>query len=176
METVFKGKDVLNMFKNSVYYTDMSLGNFLDKAKTTEWWKNTLIILLADHCRRNSENVPVYSEEIFRIPMLWLGGALAVKNIEISKYGNQFDLPLTLANQINIKSSFPFSKDLLSENSSSFSFYTYNEGFGFITDTAAAIYDVKLKKNVLERGKNPASASRLGKSFLEVLFDDYLRK
>jgi phosphoglycerol transferase MdoB-like AlkP superfamily enzyme len=176
METVFKGKDVLNMFKNSVYYTDKSLGSFLDKAKTTEWWKNTLIILIADHCRRNSEKIPVYSEEIFRIPMLWLGGALAVRNIEIKKYGNQFDLPLTLSNQINIKSSFPFSKDLLSESSASFSFYTYNEGFAFITDTAAAIYDVKLKKNVLERGHDPAFASRLGKSFLQVLFDDYLRK
>jgi len=176
METVFKGRDVLNMFKNSVYYTDRSLGNFLDKAKTTDWWKNTVIILIADHCRRNSEKVPVYSEEIYRIPMLWLGGALAVNNLVVEKNGNQVDLPLTLANQLNIKSSFPFSKDLFSQGSASFSFYAYNEGFAFITDTSAAIYDVKLKKNVVERGNDPGSASKLGKSFLQVLFEDYLRK
>jgi phosphoglycerol transferase MdoB-like AlkP superfamily enzyme len=176
MDPVFKGRDVLNMFKNSIYYTDRSLGMFLDKAKTTEWWKNTLIVLIADHCRRNSDKIPVYSEEIYRIPMLWLGGALAVRNINVEKNGNQVDLPLTLANQLNIKSSFPFSKDLFSESSASFSFYAYNEGFAFITDTSAAIYDVKLKKNVVERGNDPGSAAKLGKSFLQVLFDDYLRK
>jgi len=176
METVFKGRDVLNMFKNSIFYTDRSLGMFLDKAKTTDWWKNTIIILIADHCRRNSEKIPVYSEEIYRIPMLWLGGALSVKNLKIEKNGNQVDLPLTLANQLNIKSSFPFSKDLFSQSSASFSFYAYNEGFAFITDTSAAIYDVKLKRNVVERGNNPQSAAKLGKSFLQVLFDDYLRK
>jgi phosphoglycerol transferase MdoB-like AlkP superfamily enzyme len=176
METVFKGRDVLNLFKNSVYYTDRSLGQFLDKAKTTEWWKNTVIVLIADHCRRNSELIPVYSEEIYRIPMLWLGGALSVKGLVVEKNGNQVDLPLTLANQLGIKSSFPFSKDLFSQSSASFSFYAYNEGFAFITDTTTAIYDVKLKKNVVERGKYPESAARLGKSFLQVLFEDYLRK
>jgi phosphoglycerol transferase MdoB-like AlkP superfamily enzyme len=176
METVFKGRDVLNMFKNSIYYTDRSLGMFLDKAKTTDWWSNTIIILIADHCRRNSEKIPVYSEEIYRIPMLWLGGALSVRDLVIEKNGNQVDLPLTLANQLGIKSSFTFSKDLFSQSSASFSFYAYNEGFAFITDTSAAIYDVKLKKNVVERGNDPGSAARLGKSFLQVLFEDYLRK
>jgi phosphoglycerol transferase MdoB-like AlkP superfamily enzyme len=176
MKTVFSGNDDLSKYKNSAFYTDKSLGKFLDKAKTTEWWKNTVVILIADHGRRNTEKVPVHSEEIFKIPMLWLGGALAVKNVRIPKYGCQFDLPLTLANQLDIKSSFRFSKDLLSAGSSSFSFYTYPEGFAFITDTSAAIYDIKMKSNVSVRGKNPASAEKLGKSFLQVVFDDFLRR
>jgi phosphoglycerol transferase MdoB-like AlkP superfamily enzyme len=176
MEPVFEGRDVLSMFKNSVYYTDKTLGAFLDKAKTTEWWKNTLVVLIADHCRRNSEKIPVYSQEIYKIPMLWLGGALSVRNIRVEKNGNQVDLPLTLANQLNIRSSFPFSKDLFSEGSASFSFYTYNEGFAFIKDSSTAIYDVKLKRNVFEKGNDPGTMEKLGKSFLQVLFDDYLSR
>ncbi|MGD0583579.1 MAG: sulfatase-like hydrolase/transferase [Bacteroidales bacterium] len=176
MKPVIKGDDVLSKFRNSIYYTDRSLGNFLDKASNTEWWKNTLVILLADHCRRNTQNVPVYSEQIFKIPMLWLGGALAVKNVRISKLGNQFDLPLTLADQLDLKSNFIFSKDLLSPVSSSFAFYTFNEGFAFITDSSTAVYDVKMKKDVMETGKDPAWASRMGKSFLQVLYDDYLSR
>jgi phosphoglycerol transferase MdoB-like AlkP superfamily enzyme len=172
----FKGVDILSKFKSSVYYTDKSLGNFLDRARKTEWWKNTLVILIADHCRRNTEKVPVYSEEIFKVPMLWLGGALAVKNERVSMVGNQFDLPLTLADQLDMKSNFKFSKDLLSPGSSSFAFYTFNEGFAFITDTATAVYDIKMKKNVMKSGKVPAWATRMGKSFLQVLYDDYLSR
>jgi phosphoglycerol transferase MdoB-like AlkP superfamily enzyme len=176
MEPVFKGKDELSRFKNSVFYTDRSLGNFIDNAKKTDWWKNTLVILLADHCRRYSDKVPVYSQDIYKIPMLWIGGALQKRDTIIKRNGNQFDLPLMIANQLNIKSSFPFSKDLLNAGSNSFSFYTYNEGFAFITDSATAIYDIKLKGNIEEKGKNPSSAEKLGKSFLQVLFDDYLKR
>lgn len=176
MDPVFKGRDELSRFKNSVYYADRSLGEFLDKAKTTDWWKNILVILVADHCRRYSDKVPVYSEEIFKIPMLWLGGALSVKNITITQIGNQFDIPLTIANQLGMKSSFTFSKDLLSDKSASFAFYTYNEGFAFITDTATSIYDIKLKGSVVLKGKNSEAAERFGKSFLQALFDDYLKR
>lgn len=176
MDPVFKGKDLLSLFKNSVYYTDKSLGEFIDKAKKKAWWKNTVIIIIADHCRRNSETIPLYSGEIFRIPMLWIGGAVEQKNMKVNKYANQFDLPLTLAGQLNLKTSFPFSKDLLSAGSHSFSFYTYNDGFAFITDSATSIYDAKLRGSVYSRGTNPESAERLGKSFLQTLFDDYLKR
>ena len=50
METVIQGDDNMSKYKNSVYYADKSLGSFIDWAKETEWWKNTLVILVADHC------------------------------------------------------------------------------------------------------------------------------
>ncbi len=73
MEPVFEGKDNLTKFRNSVYYTDRTVGAFLDWAKETDWWENTLVILVADHCRRNSLDDLVYSKTIFKIPMIWLG-------------------------------------------------------------------------------------------------------
>jgi phosphoglycerol transferase MdoB-like AlkP superfamily enzyme len=176
MEPVFAGVDELTKFRNSIYYADKTLGDFLDWAGKSEWWKNTLVILVADHCRRNSSDVPAYSEEIFRIPMLWLGGALAKEGIKIEKYGSQTDIPVTILNQLKKNVDFPFGKDLLSDGSNSFAFYTFNEGFGFITDSSKYIYDHKLGAPVVNEGRNPEVAGEYGKAYLQVLFDDFLKR
>ncbi len=176
MAPVFAGKDDLTKFKNSVYYTDKAVGAFLEWAKTTPWWKNTLVILVADHCRRNSINDLVYSPEIFRIPMLWLGGALDAAGKRIEKLGSQVDIPLTLLHQLDLEGDFPFGKDLLAPGSKSFAFYTFNEGFSFITDSSTVIYDQKLRGPAVMTGSDPDYAEKLGKAYLQVLFDDYLKR
>lgn len=176
MEPVFEGEDDFTKFRNSIYYTDTSLGMFLDWAKNTEWWKNTLVVLVADHCRRNSFDIYEYSEEIFKIPMLWVGGALKETNMKIEKTGSQVDIPLTILHQLDLDGNFPFSKDLLSPSSPGFAFYTFNEGFGFITDSSKYIYEHKLGRAVVTEGKNPDVAGTYGKAFLEVLYEDFLNR
>jgi phosphoglycerol transferase MdoB-like AlkP superfamily enzyme len=176
METVFEGKDDMTKYRNSIFYADRSLGTFIDWAKETSWWKNTLIVLVADHCARVSEEIPQYEQNVFKIPMLWIGGAVAQRGIRINKLGSQVDIPLTILNQLGIKGNFPFAKDLLSDESRSFAFYTFNEGFGFITDSSAFFYDQKLKKEVSETGKDPQYAGLNGKAYLQVLFNDYLKR
>jgi phosphoglycerol transferase MdoB-like AlkP superfamily enzyme len=176
MKPVFNGNDELTKFKNSIYYTDKSLGEFIDWAKGTDWWKNTLVVLVADHCRRNTNADLVYSEEIFRIPMIWLGGALAEHGVKITKTGDQVDIPLTLLHQMGLEDIYPFSKDLLSDGTNSFAFYAFNEGFGFVTDSSKYIYDHKPGRSVVEEGKDPASAGNLGKAYLQVLYDDFLKR
>jgi len=176
MEPVFRGEDQLTKYRNSVYYADKHLGEFLDWARTTAWWNNTLVIMLADHCCRISEEIPVYSQEIFRIPMVWAGGALKESGGKITKPGSQVDIPETLLNQLGLKGDFPFGKDLLSAASNPFAFYTYNEGFAFITDTSAVIFDKKLNQAVLKKGKGSDIAEKFGKAYLQVLFDDYLKR
>jgi glucan phosphoethanolaminetransferase (alkaline phosphatase superfamily) len=176
MDPVIKGSDEISMFKNSVYYADQSLGKFIEEAKKSDWWENTLIVLVADHCRRNSVDIPVYSQEIFKIPMLWLGGAILKEGVKIDKFGSQVDIPVTIADQLNLKSDFPFSKDLLSDESNSFAFYSFNEGFAFITDSSSLIYDHKLKLPVFFEGVNETSSENFGKAYLHVLFNDYLKR
>lgn len=176
MEPVFEGKDKFTKYRNSIFYTDKALGSFLDWAKETEWWKNTLVVMVADHSNRISEDMPVYSPLAFRIPMLWVGGALTKKGIEIKKFGTQTDIPVTLLDQLGIIDSFSFGKDLLSDKSSSFAFYTFNEGFGFITDSSSVVYDHKMKDFVFREGKNTDYGEKIGKSFLQVLLNDYLKR
>jgi phosphoglycerol transferase MdoB-like AlkP superfamily enzyme len=176
MAPVFKGNDDITKYKNSIYYADRSIGAFLDWASGTDWWKNTLVVLVADHCRRNSNDLLVYSEKIFKIPMLWLGGALSTRGITIDKTASQVDIPLTLLHQMDLDGVYPFSKDVLSPDSHSFAFYTFNEGFGFITDSSRYIYDHKPGIAVVEEGKDPEAAGRMGKAYLQVLYDDYMKR
>lgn len=176
MEPFFPGNDDYTRFRNSVYYADMALGAFIESAKKSEWWNNTLVIIIADHCRRNSEEIQVYSEDIFRIPMLWTGGAVSSKGLEIRKTGSQVDIPLTLLHQLGIEGDFPFGKDLLSDGSGSFAFYTFNDGFAFFTDSSGYIYDNLLGSPVLKTGKDPEKAGDLGKAYLQVLYDDFLSR
>jgi phosphoglycerol transferase MdoB-like AlkP superfamily enzyme len=176
MEPVFNGSDAGDKYKNSVYYSDKTLGSFLDQAKKTSWWKNTLIIMVADHAARITDTMPNYKQNMFKIPMLWVGGALSQKGMRIEKIGGQVDIPLTLLDQLGVKSDFPFGKDMLSEKSKSFAFYTYNEGFGFITDSSAVGFDLKSRTRVLSEGTNPEAAEKEGKALLQVLFNDYLKR
>jgi phosphoglycerol transferase MdoB-like AlkP superfamily enzyme len=152
------------------------VGGFIEWAKSTSWWKNTLVILVADQCRRNSIKALVYSPEIFRIPMLWTGGALDAKGKRIEKLGSQVDIPLTLLHQLDLDGEFPFAKDLLSPKSKSFAFYTFNEGFAFVTDSSTVIYDQKLGGPAVKTGSDPDYAEKLGKAYLQILFDDYLKR
>jgi phosphoglycerol transferase MdoB-like AlkP superfamily enzyme len=176
MESVFHGSDNMSKYKNSVYYADKSLGSFLDWARITDWWKNTLIIMVADHCARVTSDMSIFTPYVFRIPMIWTGGALSRKGMKVEKIGSQVDIPVTVLNQLGIKSNFPFAKDLFSDKSNSFAFYTFNEGFGFVTDTSDVSFDLKQRKAVLNEGKDPILTENLGKAYLQVLFDDYLKR
>jgi phosphoglycerol transferase MdoB-like AlkP superfamily enzyme len=176
MDPVFKGSDDMSKYKNSVYYTDKTLGSFFDWAKGTDWWKNTLIIMVADHCARIYSDMPNYKPNVFRIPMLWIGGALSERDLRITKLGSQVDIPTTLLSQLDIAGPFPFGKDLFSDQSKSFAFYTYNEGFGFLTDSSSVGFDLKSRMPMLSEGKDPESAEKKGKALLQVLFNDYLKR
>lgn len=176
MEPVFKGNDMMTSYKNSVFYADSVIGNFLDRAKNQGWWKNTLVVLVADHGARVNPETAAYASEIFRIPMIWTGGALSVKGLRVNKLSGQVDIPLTILHQMGIEADFPFGKDIFSDSSASFAFYTFNEGFGFLTDSSRCIFDQKLGQPVVMEGKNPEAAEENGKAYLQVLFDDYLKR
>ncbi len=176
METVFKGDDNISKYKNSVYYADKSVGEFIEWAKLTDWWKNTLVIMVTDHCGRVSESQGVYTTELFKIPMVWMGGAVKEGSRIIDKHGDQTDIPITLLNQLGMNVVFPFGKDLFSNGSNSYSFYTYNEGFGFVTDSSIYVYDHKLKDQVIKEGTDADFAETAGKAYLQVLFEDYLNR
>jgi len=52
----------------------------------------------------------------------------------------------------------------------------YNEGFVFITDSSKVIYDHKLGEPVVSEGPDSERDLRLGKAFLQVLYDDYMKR
>jgi len=169
----FEGNDRATKFLNSVYYTDSCLGDFFSKIKKTEVWNNTLFILVADHGSNRPGNSPNHDIEKFKIPMLWLGGVLSDSIKKTDIIGSQIDLPATLLKQIDEDSQeFTFSKDLFNDTYSDFSFYVFNDGFGFITDSSIVIYD-NISNDIINSDVFFDEDLNKGKAYLQYLMNDF---
>jgi phosphoglycerol transferase MdoB-like AlkP superfamily enzyme len=175
METVIKGTDEGSMFLNSCYYTDKSLGEFINKAKQKPWWKNTLVIITADHGHRFPNPEELKEKERFKIPMLWLGGVITNPQ-RIKTYAGHTDIANTILNQVGISSlhNFPFSKNILADTVNSFAMYVFSNGYGYVSPTSENIYDFDLN-NYLKLEGNEKELP-LGKAYMQKLFDDYNKK
>ncbi len=164
------GPDEKNLFLNACHYTDKSLGEFIRQAKTKDWWKNTWVIITADHGHRFPDAEELQDKGRFRIPMLWLGGAVNKSDTTIHLTGSQVDIAKSILDQVEAQSSeFKFGKDLMDTNAKSFAVYIFNNGFGYVDGVNENIYDFNLRDYVSKSG----DSEETGKAYMQMLFTDY---
>lgn len=173
----FKGSDEATLFKNSVYYTDQAIGNFIREAKKQPWWQNTLIVMAADHGHRfpgdDSNNKP----SKFHIPVLFTGGALKQAYKPVTIIGSQTDIVPTLLHQLDLPAEqFKWGKNLLSPAAKPFAFYVFNDGFGFVTPAGAVTFDNVSKQIISRDATVPPQQLDYGKAYMQLSFGDYLKK
>lgn len=174
METVFEGSDDRSMFVNSAHYTDRALGEFIASAKNSDWWDNTLIIITADHGHQLPDNQGVTNPNRFRIPMLWLGGALAKKDTVVTQFANQTDIANTLLAQLGQKNDdFLFSKNVLEKDSSSFTMYIYNNGYGYLDGRKHIVYDNTGMRFLMKEGVHDDEDLNFSKAYMQTLYTDF---
>ncbi|MFZ1808898.1 MAG: LTA synthase family protein [Cyclobacteriaceae bacterium] len=175
METAIEGDDEVSRFLNSAYYTDKSLGDFIDKAKQTDWWKNTLVVITADHGHPYPDNQGLQNPKRFKIPMIWLGGALAVKDTVVSKLGCHADIANTLLGQVDMRdNSFIFSHDMFDASyRNPFAVFVYNNGYGFKTDSTLNVFDTIGENYISEEGSPSDYEKSLGKAYMQKLYWDF---
>ncbi|TAE04100.1 MAG: LTA synthase family protein [Bacteroidetes bacterium] len=168
MKTAIEGNSEEARFLNSAYYTDQCVGNFIEKAKKTSWWASTWVIILADHGNRHPNESNIYESVKYEIPMIWTGGAINKTDSIVQKYGSQSDLARTILRQLNMENKdFLFSKNLLSPKSLSHAFFTFNNGFGFLSDSSKMVFDNDSQK--MMHGKN----NDFGRAYLQKLYLDF---
>jgi phosphoglycerol transferase MdoB-like AlkP superfamily enzyme len=176
MDDVFEGSDRATKFMNSVYYTDSCLGRFFERIKETEVWDNTLFILVADHGSQRPGKSQNHELDKFRIPMLWLGGALKDSLTEYNYVGSQIDIPATLLHQLSINSDdYSYSKDLFNSSSKKYGYYVFNDGFAFITDSTSLIYDNTGKRLLFSEGDVENDLVK-AKAIIQTVSYDYLHR
>ena len=173
----FEGSDETTKFKNAVHYTDQCIGDFIRQARQQAWWSNTLIILVADHGHRLPGDDAEDAPSKFRIPLIMTGGALAQKNTINKTIGSQTDIATTLLLQLQIPSQdYKWGKDLLSKVARQFAFYIFNDGFGFVTPLGIVTFD-NVSKKIIYRDKTvPDEQVNYGKAYLQLSFDDFLKR
>ena len=177
-------EDIDEKFKRVHFYSDQALGAFISEARKQNWWKNTLVIVIADHSSMHIEPHDDFFGK-FHIPMLWLGGALNVHDTIIPQVGSQVDLVGTLLAQLNIKhSNFSWSKNLLSTDYQPFAYFAFQNGFGFVQKNKRYVCDIDGTSRdnpegvflIQKEGIIESSDIQKGKAFLQMSYQDYLKK
>lgn len=172
----FKGNDETTLFKNSVAYTDSTIGVFTDRLKKDPLWKNTLIVFVADHGHPLPGHDPNDRPSKFHIPLIFSGGALKVHGI-IANIGSQTDIVTTVLDQLGIPSGiFNWGKDLLDSSAHQFAFYNFNDGFGFVTTSGTVTMDNISKKVIYKTGSIDSGSINSGKAYMQLSYQDFLNR
>ena len=171
------GRDTeVNKFRSSHAYTDKAIGKFIKNAKTQPWWENTLIIIVADHGHGLPEIKGYFNAPSrFKIPMLWLGGALAKMDTIVSTISAQTDISYTLLQTLNQDpSDFKWGKNIFNNYESQYAHYVFNKGFGIIDKNGIYVYDFIGNKSYEEKGTSTKKLDSLGKAILQNSYQDFL--
>ena len=174
----FGKKTDTDKFKSSHAYTDKTIGNFIAFAKKQSWWDETLIIIIADHGHQLPEHKGAFnSSKKFRIPMLWLGGALKQNKSINSNIGSQVDLPYSLLTLLNgNSSSFKWSQNIFIPSKKHYAHYLFNNGFGILSESGKYVYDYTSKKEIINTDKENPSLELLGKAITQNSYQDFLER
>lgn len=179
-------------YRNAVYYTDSCLNQYLTELRRSPYWKNTVVVLVADHHFGSYQGEPQDDVERRRIPAMWVGGAVR-KPFRIEGYASQIDLAATLLAQLGLShEEFRFSKNVLNPSSPHFAFFTYPDCVGMVTEDSVYVQDntsgkvLVQRKNEVASGENTAifakqadtlkkkslEIAKSARAFLQTLYDD----
>ena len=178
----FPGDNVENKFRSTAYYTDSCIGAYIKSIEKKPFYKNTLFVLVADHGHRlpknESEN---FQHRRYNIPLIFFGDVIKseYEGKRFSKIGSQTDIAATLLGLMEINSSeYNWSKDLLNPSSKDFSFFNWDNGFGFVTPTQMVSFD-NIGKQIIYESKpldnlNKNKNVRYGKAYMQEVYQQYL--
>lgn len=89
---------------NAAKYADYALGHFFRLAQQSDYWKDTLFLVIADHDSRVAGEVLVPIKH-FHIPALILGEGISAKRD--SRLVSQIDMPTTLLSLAGVSGEYP---------------------------------------------------------------------
>ncbi len=172
--------DTEDDFHNSAYYTDSCIGDFMIKARLSSWYKNTLIVFVADHSHQTYTHRSIATAKYRHIPMLITGGALKkeYRGKTYTNIGSQVDIAATILHQLGLNAdTFYWSKDLFNPYEKHFAYFELNQGFGWIRKDGYLSYDHFNNSfifNTIKGDKAKEQAYREGAAYLQTVFQEFI--
>lgn len=83
-----------------VKYTDWAIGDFIDRAKQKPWFKDTLFVIVADHCASSAGKTDLPADR-YHIPAIFYAPA-HIQPQEFNRLASQIDIPPTVLGQLNM--------------------------------------------------------------------------
>ena len=124
---------------------------FLTKAAQSNWWNETLVILVPATSLGQSASGSAL--EAMRSPMYWTGGALEPKTKTISAIHSQVDFPTILLSQLKMKGAaaqFKWGKNSTQTQTPDWAFFNLEDGMGIIKPAGYWLYNVEKKERVFQ--------------------------
>jgi len=141
----FGKADNVAKFKSTAHYTDSCINAYLNNAKKTNWYKNTLFVFIADHGHLLPKNThDIYEPQRYHIPLLLYGEVIKdeYRGTKMQQTGSQNDVVATVLAQLDISSKeFIWSKNLLNPYIKPFAFFSWDNGMGFINNKQCVTFD-----------------------------------
>lgn len=128
-----------NTRNNAAKYADYALGRFFDKAMASDYWKDTVFLVVADHDSRvfGKDLVPI---DNFHIPAMILGAGITPH--QDARIASQIDLGPTLLSLIGISAATPMPGRDLAATAPSLpgrAMMQYENNFAWLQDDAVVI-------------------------------------
>ncbi|MDR3243164.1 MAG: LTA synthase family protein [Elusimicrobiota bacterium] len=172
--------DGINGFLNNLYFTDYSIGHFVEIAKKEGFFDNTIFIVLSDHVMPNDGTAAVKSR--FNIPFVIYAPKILKREI-IDYSVSQTDLLPTLYHLLNLNS--PFSAvgtNALDKDANHFALIADGmnivlyEGDNYVSHNRINIVDSNLYKNTDKLKSMTDTLLSLDKLILETIkFDKWYK-
>lgn len=160
---------------NAFAYTDSVIGAMLRQYSKLPSWKNTLVVLVADHVGSYKEHLDNFDRSRYQIPLILTGGAIAGP-MNVRLIGSQHDIAATILGQLGIEhKDFLFSKNMMSDATPKFAFFDVPDAFGMVSEENSIIYDNQSKRVVYDKGEKGFNLKR-GMAYLQKLYDDLSKK
>lgn len=157
---------------NSFAYTDSVIGNLIREYSKLPRWKNTLVVLVPDHVGLYKDDLEYSQRNRYQIPLILAGGAVE-KPLKVGIIGSQQDIAATLLAQLGIPhDEYLFSKNMMSDQTPKFAFFTAPDFFGVVSEENSLIYDNKASRAVYDKGSKLGYNIKRGQAYLQKLFDD----
>ncbi len=171
----FSGNDHTTRFLNSHNYTDKIIYEFVQHCKQQPWWNNTLLIIVADHGHPLPETDSRLDD--FKIPVLWLGGALSKTNFKVQKIVSQVDLVNTISLQVGITTNqFSFSKNSFDSTANEWAFFSFNDGFGYVQPNKFLLFDNVGKTIINKEGNIGEQDIKSATAIQQFIYQDFLNR
>lgn len=130
--------------EGGVMYTDYALKQFFEMAKREAWFKNTVFVIIADHCASSSGKTELPMDK-YRIPaFIYAPGFIQPQKVD--KLVSQIDIMPTVLGILNFKykSKF-FGKNVLKTNYIPRAFIATYQDLGYIKDGVLTIISPQKK-------------------------------
>ncbi|MBB1140503.1 LTA synthase family protein [Myroides sp. WP-1] len=155
-----------------VKYTDYAIGKFIEQAKTKPWFKNTVFVIIADHCASSAGKASLPLERYHIPAMIYAPGFIAPK--EEKRLISQIDVMPTLLGLLHFTyDSHFYGQDIYNKPYSERAFVATYQNLGYLEQGILTILSPNQKIEQFKVTPKKDGAYRMEK---QTKLDDYLVK